>query len=547
MALVLPHRHRFADVHSGNFVSSYLVANMALILPMELPDPSAIKRAAQYVRMSTDLQQYSIRNQADAIASYAEKRGLEIVRSYADEGRSGLNIEGRGALRGLIRDVQNGEADFDCILVYDVSRWGRFQDADESAYYEFVCKEAGIQVVYCAEQFENDGSLTSNILKNIKRAMAGEYSRELSTKVFIGQCRVVKLGFWRGGPASYGLRRVLLDETGVRRMQLERGQRKSLQTDRIILTRGPAAERQIVKGIFESFVKRKKTVTEIANELNERGVRPPRGLRWWNRTVDMMLANEIYVGNLVFNRSSFKLQQRHVKNPPEMWIRRDGAVPALIEPKIFAKAQELRKRRITPLTDQEIIDQLVSLWRRKGTLKQEFLLVSNGVPCEATLRRRFGSVNAAFKLAGYEQRPRFLILEHKAKRKNVVRAVATEITERVEAIGGHAVFDDESHFLTINERFTVSIGTAWAHSEGNDKQKRWYVRADKQSVAGIGLILKMDRSNTFVETYLIVSGFELARVNYGELRTSNPVFASAQKHSDLEAFHRICAEMVRVR
>jgi hypothetical protein len=36
--------------------------------------------------------------------------------------------------------VESGAASFDVILVYDVSRWGRFQDADESAYYEYLCK-----------------------------------------------------------------------------------------------------------------------------------------------------------------------------------------------------------------------------------------------------------------------------------------------------------------------------------------------------------------------------------------------------------------------
>jgi hypothetical protein len=60
-------------------------------------------------------------------------------------------------------------ADFELILVYDISRWERFQDVDESAYYEFICKEAGIQVLYCAEQFENDGSLASAIHKTLRR------------------------------------------------------------------------------------------------------------------------------------------------------------------------------------------------------------------------------------------------------------------------------------------------------------------------------------------------------------------------------------------
>jgi DNA invertase Pin-like site-specific DNA recombinase len=93
------------------------------------------------------------------------------------------------------------------VLVYDVSRWGRFQDVDESAYYEYICKRANVSIHYCAEQFENDGSLSSSLLKTIKRTMAGEYSRELSVKVFAGQCRLIERGFRQGGPAGYGLRR----------------------------------------------------------------------------------------------------------------------------------------------------------------------------------------------------------------------------------------------------------------------------------------------------------------------------------------------------
>lgn len=84
-----------------------------------------------------------------------------------------MRIDGREALQRLIRDVESGEADFSVILVYDVSRWGRFQDADESAYYEYICRRAGISVHYCAEQFDNDCSPVATIVKGVKRAMAG--------------------------------------------------------------------------------------------------------------------------------------------------------------------------------------------------------------------------------------------------------------------------------------------------------------------------------------------------------------------------------------
>ena len=98
------------------------------------------KPAAEYVRMSTDHQQYSTANQSQAIREYAARHGFRIEKTYEDSGKSGLNLDNRQALKQLIEDVQNGTAEFATILVYDVSRWGRFQDADESAYYEYICK-----------------------------------------------------------------------------------------------------------------------------------------------------------------------------------------------------------------------------------------------------------------------------------------------------------------------------------------------------------------------------------------------------------------------
>src|SRR5258706_7686496 len=175
---------------------------------------------------------------------------MGIFRTYADAVKSGLRIDGRDALKQLIHDVESKRADFAVILVYDVSRWGRFQDADESAYYEYICRRAQIEVHYCAEQFENDGSPVSTIVKSVKRAMAGEYSRELSAKVFIGQCRLIELGFHQGGSPGFGLRRMLRDVTGERKGILDRGEQKSIQTDRIILIPGPKEEGAIVRWMY---------------------------------------------------------------------------------------------------------------------------------------------------------------------------------------------------------------------------------------------------------------------------------------------------------
>ena len=60
------------------------------ILPDDPPGSSPRFRAAQYVRMSTEHQQHSTENQADKIREYAARRNIDIVRTYADEGKSGL-------------------------------------------------------------------------------------------------------------------------------------------------------------------------------------------------------------------------------------------------------------------------------------------------------------------------------------------------------------------------------------------------------------------------------------------------------------------------
>src|SRR6266567_1551964 len=184
----------------------------------------------------------------------------------------GLVLRLRGGLRQLLQDVVAGTAPYKAILVYDVSRWGRFQDTDESAHYEFLCKSAGVPVHYCAETFSNDGSLSSLIMKALKRTMAGEYSRELGVKVLAGQKRLARLGFKQGGVPGYGLRRMLVSATGTPKQELAAGERKSIATDRVMLVPGPAREVQIAKDIYRMLLSDKLSVYAIARELNERGV-----------------------------------------------------------------------------------------------------------------------------------------------------------------------------------------------------------------------------------------------------------------------------------
>ena len=367
-------------------------------------------RAAQYVRMSTDHQKYSIANQAQVNHAYAERRDMVIVRTYADEGKSGLHIANRAALKQLIRDVVTGEADFSTILVYDVSRWGRFQDADESAHYEFICRQAGVRVEYCAEQFENDGTSISTILKAIKRLMAGEYSRELSTKIFTAQCRIASMGFRLGGQAGYGFRRLLVDETRAAKFVLRWGDCKSIASDRVSLIPGPPEELDMVRRIFSMFVHDRLSEARIAKALNARGFVTDRGRPWYPHTIEGILRNEKYIGNNVWNKKSFKLKKTVKRNPPETWLRTEGAFEAIVDRPLFDAAQAIyRARRQSTWTgrprgfsNEQMLDALRRLFEKHGYLSHWLINREKGMPSFGVYAARFGGLQQAYLQVGYD-------------------------------------------------------------------------------------------------------------------------------------------------
>ena len=501
-------------------------------------------RAAEYVRMSTEHQQYSTENQADKIREYAARRGIEIVRTYTDAGKSGLRIDGREALQRLLRDVETGQADFNLILVYDVSRWGRFQDADESAYYEYICRRAGIQVCYCAEQFENDGSPVSTIVKGVKRAMAGEYSRELSTKVFAGQCRLIELGFRQGGPAGYGLRRVLVDQLGNVKGELSRGEHKSLQTDRVILTAGPDSEIRVVREIYRWFTDDGLHEIEIAKRLNDQAVVTDLGRSWTRATVREILTNEKYIGNNVYNRVSFKLKKLRVINGPDMWIRKDGAFDAVVSQEAFYTAQGIIRARARRFSDQELIDKLRGLYQRRGLLSGLIIDEAEGMPSAAAYIHRFGSLIRAYKEVGFTPDRDYQFLEvNKFLRRMHPEIVAC--TEReIKNLGGTLARDPATDLLDVNSEFTVSIvlSRCQSHDEG---RRRWKVRFDTSLAPDITVAVRLAPQNQAIQDYYLLPrlDFGLPRIH---LADRNSVEFESYRFDTLDYLHRM-AERARFR
>ncbi|HEV7767820.1 MAG TPA: recombinase family protein [Thermoanaerobaculia bacterium] len=283
-------------------------------------------RAALYLRRSTNdlLQADSLEVQGEILRAAAERLGFVIVAIFR-ESASG-RTDDRTEFRRLMDCVTSGAAEFDVILVRDVSRWGRFDNIDESAYHEFVCLRHGVAVVYVEEEF--DSSPYGAIQKMIKRFMAAEFSREKSRIISRGKERAASLGYRSGGSAPYGMKRVLVERSGAVLQDLPPGVQKVVSNLKVKMAPANDDTAEVVRRMFRMLVDDDMSVAAIATRLNAESIPAPRGGRWHHTMVLYVLKNEIYAGTIVLRPASGNL------------IRVERAHSPVISPAIFAAAQE---------------------------------------------------------------------------------------------------------------------------------------------------------------------------------------------------------------
>jgi DNA invertase Pin-like site-specific DNA recombinase len=359
--------------------------------------PSIIK-AAQYIRMSTDHQPLSLGTQMEAIEAYAKLNNIDVIQTYQDEGKSGLSIRKRLGMQQLLKDVMESDCPFKKVLVLDISRWGRFQDTDESAYYEYHCRKNGVEVIYVAEPFPVHPSPLDAVTKQLKRVMAAEYSRELGVKVRAGQERVVRLGFVAGLPPCLGFRREVVDANGRPKKFLEDGERKPMPTDRVRWVLGPPHEIALVRRIFDQYVNTDITQSELTNQLNAEGLKTRRGVLFTHRQIRGLIACEVVCGTYVWGKSRKASRIAGPAGHSEP-LRITCAFEAIVDSVVWEQAKKKRRerRRYTP-------EQMVTLLREYPEVSSRSL-GAFGLPAVGALKDRFGTFAAAKLAAGGEWGP----------------------------------------------------------------------------------------------------------------------------------------------
>jgi DNA invertase Pin-like site-specific DNA recombinase len=496
--------------------------------------------AAQYLRVSTEHQQYSLENQSTTIQKYAEAHGFEVVQTYSDAARTGVVLKRRTGLRQLLQDVVGAPA-YRAILVYDVSRWGRFQDADESAHYEFLCKHAGVPVHYCAETFANDGSMPSLMMKALKRTKAGEYSREQGVKVLAGQKRLARLGFKQGGMPGYGLRRMLVSPAGTFKQELAFGDRKSIATDRVILVPGPAHEVQCVRDIYRMLISDKLRVYTIACELNQRGIPYIGDSKWDYQAVWAVLTSPKYAGCHVYGRTSSQLYSPMVKLPESAWVVTPGAFEPIVDHATFAEAQGILQGRTINQSDEDLLGRLRALLDSGGRLSRDLIRDSPVTPSPSTYRNRFGSVRHAYELIGYGRPDHFgpvdLRRRTQALREDLVSQIATMFPDRVSVVRRGGRWRSR---LRMRSGLIVSVLIGRA-AYIKEQIPRWLIDPVRHECRFVTLLARLDKDNHAVFDLHVVHNVD--RQTRMAIRMDDPWLKRGKWLPDLRAFCDVVANV----
>lgn len=450
------------------------------------PKTTVVKpRAVAYYRHSAqDRQENSVAIQQEQVREWAKQNGVDIIEEFSDRGKSGLTAEGRPGFTEMMENWVKKSADFDYILCLDVSRWGRFQDIDKSATYSAECRHHGKEVIYTTIGKPKEDDPLYPVYVQFERFRAAQYSRELSGKVFRGCAKIAEQGYWAGGFPPYGFKRLLLNEAREPVQTLKPGERKSIQNQRVKLTPGRNEDIQTIRRIFDEFVNSQYMESQIASGLNRDGIPSPGNQHWDVSKIRHILACELYIGTMVYNKTSQKLKTPTKQNPREKWVRSPGAFEPLISIELYSQAQQLFQERIRRFTPEVMLQRLSEHIENMKILRPSLLRADKTLVSPMAYAKHFGSLDAAYQkcYAG-----------SLAQIQSQVYEEISQITSQVD------LYND---FLVIDKRFTIMIQPSVPVEYGYSQY--WYFRPDMRHVIDITLGVPVSKTPPYeIQGYMI--------------------------------------------
>ena len=298
-----------------------------------------------YLRLSKDdgyekIESNSITSQRLIIQNYIrDNLDAECVTEFIDDGYTGLNFD-RPDFKKMMHSVNAGE--INCIIVKDLSRFGRdYLSTGQYIFDDFVLR--GIRFIAINDGYDSSKSNSSdNFMMPMKTMMNNYYSMDISDKVQKSFRAMQSDGKFTGAFPSYGFKRDEVDK------------------HKLVIDHDVAP---IVNMIFDLFIEGQGKQS-IAKILNSKNIPCPAEYKkisgchyrnamilentyyWTYSTINNILRNEMYIGNMVLNKSiRVKPRAKAKKNNIENWIITENTHEAIITKEKFELVQTLLVKR----------------------------------------------------------------------------------------------------------------------------------------------------------------------------------------------------------
>jgi hypothetical protein len=259
--------------------------------------------------------------------------------------------------------------------------------------------------------------------------------------------------------------------------------------------------------IYKSFIELEKGESEIARDLNAKGWRTSTNGLWGRGQVHKILASPKYMGANVFNRRSFRLGKKKVKNPPEMWVRCDTAFQPLVSSEDFGKAQAIIGSRPQRFTSEALLEELRRLLSVSGRLTADLINKAGTMPSSTTYRNRFGGLGQAYKQVGWACGPSLDRVESGNKFKPVRKDIVAAIHHAIKSCGAEVQGVDHYGQFAINHQFTACIKVV--RCLANQSGDAWKISFDRVRPPDLTLIVRLAAGNESILDYYVLPSTDI--------------------------------------
>jgi site-specific DNA recombinase len=302
------------------------------------------KKALQvvvYLRQSDKEQRLSIDQQRKEVSTYAQSRGWVVAKEFVDDGKSGSkNIKARERFHALIADAESPDRNWDAILCWDTSRFGRL-DALTGAEYKQRLRKAGVWLETTRGEKIDWGTSMGRIMDTLQSENNHEYSLSISRNVIRGRRAILDMGYM-ATKVPFGFDRQYV-EGGKVQMVVPRTKMFSKPRNWHLLPIRNENEAKIVKWLFDQWHKRDLSFGATIKMLMEKNIPSPSGQPSWTlHQLRGLLTDRTYVGDAVIGGGE---KTREVHGRIGEMIK-ENAFEGIVDRSVFEEVQrKVQKRR----------------------------------------------------------------------------------------------------------------------------------------------------------------------------------------------------------